>query len=162
MVHFDRASFMAFANFTAAVFQGDAFFSEAKFNQNAVFDQAQFAGEAHFDSAQFREDALLIGTQFGKTVDFTRTQFQRNLILDGAKIDTMRLSDAVFSASISLRNANFSRIEVRWSSLKNHLIYDGATYLSLAKNFRALEWFEDADDCYYDYRRKSQAGKRFL
>jgi hypothetical protein len=73
----------------------------------------------------------------------------------------MRLSDAVFSASISLHSANFSRIEVRWSSLKDHLIYDGATYLSLAKNFRTLEWFEDADDCYYCYRRKSQAGKRF-
>ncbi|MCX6675188.1 MAG: pentapeptide repeat-containing protein, partial [Methanothrix sp.] len=161
MVHFDRASFMASANFHAAIFQGDAIFCEAKFNQNAVFDQAQFAGEAHFGSVQFREDAFFIGTQFGKTVDFTRAEFQRTLILDGAKIDTMRLSDAVFSASISLRNANFSRIEVRWSSLKDHLIYDGATYLSLAKNFRTLEWFEDADDCYYCYRRKSQAGKRF-
>jgi hypothetical protein len=40
------------------------------------------------------------------------------------------------------------------------LVYDGAAYLALIKNFRNMEWFEDADDCYFQYRRKSQSEKR--
>ncbi len=74
----------------------------------------------------------------------------------------MRLSDATFAGTVNLSNADFSLLEVRWSSLERHLAYDGPTYLSLARNFRNLEWFEDADDCYYQYRRKSQAAKRFF
>jgi len=37
----------------------------------------------------------------------------------------------------------------------------GETYLSLARNDGNPEWFEDADACYYHYRRASQAAKSF-
>ncbi|MDD4653544.1 MAG: hypothetical protein PHQ34_15080 [Methanothrix sp.] len=52
--------------------------------------------------------------------------------------------------------------EVRWPALRHRLAYDGAAYLSLAKDFRNLEWFEDADNCYYNYRRMCQAEKRLV
>jgi hypothetical protein len=94
--------------------------------------------------------------------DLTGATFQKNFLLDAAKIHTMRLYDATFIGQISLRNADFTRLEVRWLKLCNHLTYDGAAYLSLAKNFRNLEWFEDADDCYYDYRRMSQSSKTLV
>lgn len=76
---------------------------------------------------------------------------------DGARIQVMRLTNASFKGQISLCNSDFDRLEVRWSALQNRLVYDGVVYLSLAKNFRNLEWFEDADDCYYCYRRLSQS-----
>jgi hypothetical protein len=61
-----------------------------------------------------------------------------------------------------LHDAEFIHLEARWSNLCHHLIYDGAAYLALTKNFRNLEWFEDADDCYYHYRRMSQSGKSLI
>ena len=83
-------------------------------------------------------------------------------MLTNAKIRVMRLFDAVFAGQIDLHNANIARLEVRWPTICHHLTYDGAAYLSLAKNFRNLEWFEDADDCYYHYRRMSQSGKTLI
>ena len=83
-------------------------------------------------------------------------------MLADAKIQVMRFFDAVFAGQIDLHNANFARLEVRWPTICHHLTYDGAAYLSLAKNFRNLEWFEDADDCYYHYRRMSQSGKTLI
>jgi hypothetical protein len=71
----------------------------------------------------------------------------------------MRLFDAVFSEQIDLHNADFVRLEVRLSTICYHPAYDGAAYLSLAKNFRNLEWFEDAGDCYYYYRRMSHSAR---
>lgn len=70
--------------------------------------------------------------------------------------------DIDISRQIDLHNADFARQEVRWPALRHHLAYDGAAYLSLAKNFRNLEWFEDADDCCYNYRRMSQAEKTLV
>jgi len=83
-------------------------------------------------------------------------------LLANAEIQVMRLFDAVFAGQIDLHNTDFARLEVRWPTLCHHLAYDGAAYLSLTKNFRNLEWFEDADDCYYHYRRRSQSDKTLV
>jgi hypothetical protein len=161
------------AFFHSAFFQGLAIFSQVKFQAKAVFEQAVFAGEAQFSevsfleeadfrSAKFCKEAFFQGTQFTDSANFSGSNFQKNLILANAKIYVMRLFDAVFAGQIDLHNADFVRLEVRWPTICNHLAYDGAAYLSLAKNFRNLEWFEDADDCYYHYRRMSQSGKTLL
>lgn len=73
----------------------------------------------------------------------------------------MRMLDAEFDrgSRISLKKSDLGRLEVGWSTIKELLLYDGAAYLSLVKNYRNLEWFEDADGCYYQYRRLSQSLK---
>jgi hypothetical protein len=48
---------------------------------------------------------------------------------------------------------------IRWETVNNHLNYQGAAYLTLAKNFKNLDYFEDADACYYQYRRIAQSKK---
>jgi len=47
----------------------------------------------------------------------------------------------------------YERAYIRWETVNNHLNYQGAAYLTLAKNFKNLDYFEDADACYYQYRR---------
>jgi hypothetical protein len=36
------------------------------------------------------------------------------------------------------------------------MVYNGAAYLALVKNYKSLEWFDEADECYYKYRRIGQ------
>ncbi len=159
--------------FTGSHFQGHALFSQSWFKGKAIFEQAVFAGEAQFSevsffeladfrSVRFCKGAFFKGTQFTGTVNFAGSYFQEGLDLPNAKVQVMRLFDAVFAGQIDLHNADFARLEVRWPTLRHHLAYDGAAYLSLAKNFRNLEWFEDADDCYYHYRRMSQSEKTLV
>jgi hypothetical protein len=170
--NFFRAEFWD-VNFTGSHFQGKASFQGSCFQEDAIFEQAVFAGEAQFSdvsfleeadfrSVQFCKEAFFRGTQFTGTANFSGSNFQKNLDLANAKIQVMRLFDVVFAGQIDLHNANFARLEVRWPTLCQHLAYDGAAYLSLAKNFRNQEWFEDADDCYYHYRRMSQSGKTLV
>ena len=52
-------------------------------------------------------------------------------------------------------------MKVEWASLKDALIFNGPTYIKLIKNFREMEQFGDADDAYYQYRRQSQADKKW-
>jgi len=134
-------------------------FDSSRFCGIVSFSLSQFKAKTIFSSAHFLEDGLFLGTEFTDASDFTGATFQKDFLLDAAKIHSMLLSDATFIGQISLHNADFMRLEVRWLRLCDHLAYDGAAYLSLAKNFRNLEWFEDADDCYYDYRRLSQSNK---
>ncbi|MEI8003762.1 MAG: pentapeptide repeat-containing protein, partial [Methanothrix sp.] len=170
---FQGSCFQEDAFFRSAFFQGPAFFSQGKFQARAVFEQALFAGEAQFSEVSFLEEAdfrsvkfckeaIFQGTQFTKTANFSGSIFQENLFLANAKIHVIRLFDAVFVGQIDLHNVDFVRLEARWPALRHHLAYDGAAYLSLTKNFRNLEWFEDADDCYYHYRRMSQSGKNLI
>ncbi len=170
--NFFRAEFWD-VNFTGSHFQGKASFQGSCFQEDAIFEQAVFAGEAQFSdvsflkevdfrSVQFCKEAFFRGTQFKGTVNFSGSNFQKNLDLANAKIQVMRLFDVVFAGQIDLHNANFARLEVRWPTLCQHLAYDGAAYLSLTKNFRNQEWFEDADDCYYHYRRMSQSSKTLV
>jgi len=165
--------FQGDALFQSAFFQGHALFSLSRFQGKAIFEQAVFAGDAQFSdvsffeladfrSVRFCKEAFFRGTQFTGTANFAGSSFQENLDLANAKIQVMRLFDAVFAGQINLHNADFARLEVRWPTLRHHLVYDGAAYLSLAKNFRNLEWFEDADDCYYHYRRMSQSEKTLI
>lgn len=170
---FKGTCFQGDASFLSAFFQGVAFFSQSEFKSPAIFEHATFAKEAHFSDVSFLEpadfrsvrfckEALFQGTQFAGAANFTASSFQGKLILANAKIQLMRLFDAAFAGQIDLHNADFARLEVRWPALRHHLAYDGAAYLSLAKNFRNMEWFEDADDCYYNYRRMSQSEKALV
>jgi len=63
---------------------------------------------------------------------------------------------AQFDKELSLDNLKLDRLYVTWNSIRNVLAYDGPAYLALIKNFKVIEQFSDADDCYYQYRKESQ------
>jgi len=151
-VDFDGTVFNQAANFSDSQFQEDAGFSESQFQGEANFSRAHFATEANFSRARFND------------ADFGRAAFHRNLNLTNAKVYTLRLSDASFAegSNINLKDFNFNRIVVRWNTIREHLPFNGSVYLTLTRNFRNLERFEDEDDCYFQYRKEKQARKTKL
>ena len=87
-------------------------------------------------------------------------QFEGVADFKGARIKgEIDFRDAQFNKNFDLRGARFTHFVVSWSSIKNRLVYDGPVFLALINSFKISEQFEDADDCYYQYRRKSQAEK---
>jgi hypothetical protein len=147
LVDFDGTSFTKAANFSGSDFLGDAGFSDAEFQGEANFSRSCFATEANFSRTRFND------------ADFGRARFERNFHLVNAKVYTLKLSDAVFpeGAKIHLKDFNMNRLVVRWNTIKDSVPFNGSVYLTLVRNFRNLEQFEDQDDCYYQYRKEKQA-----
>ncbi|MDD1726949.1 MAG: hypothetical protein CG443_634 [Methanosaeta sp. ASP1-1] len=147
LVDFDGSSFTKAANFSGSGFLEDAGFSDSEFAGVANFSRASFATEANFSRARFND------------ADFGRARFERDFHLVNAKVYTLKLSDSLFTdgSSIHLKDFNFNRLAVRWNTISNHVPYNGSVYLTLVRNFRNLEQFEDQDECYYQYRREKQA-----
>lgn len=157
-VFFDHASFSSLVDFDGTSFTQAAIFSGSHFHEDAGFSDAQFQREANFTRSHFAVDANFSRAKFNDA-DFGRAKFNKFFYLTNAKVYTMNLSDAVFSegSSIHLKDFNFSRIVVRWNIIKEHIPFNGSVYLTLTRNFRNLEQFEDQDNCYYQYRKEKQA-----
>jgi hypothetical protein len=162
-VFFDHAAFSGLVDFDGTVFNQAANFSDSQFQEDAGFSESQFQGEANFSRAHFATEANFSRARFNDA-DFGRAAFHRNLNLTNAKVYTLRLSDAAFAegSNINLKDFNFNRIVVRWNTIRDHLPYNGSVYLTLTRNFRNLERFEDEDDCYFQYRKEKQARKSKL
>jgi len=168
--HFEATKFQKDAYFTDAYFFGKSNFESAEFQKEAYFDFAQFYGstrlvnvefhgEVRFDNAHFFEDANFAISNFQKYAYFS-TQFSKHLDLYHVRFhDVANFGAARFNenSKIKLNQAEFAKLYVDWAHFKDHLIYDleggEPVYLALIENFRDLGWFEDADDCYYEYRK---------
>lgn len=148
--NFGMSSFSGYTSFDGSVFRGDANFALARFDKAVYFGDITFEGDAVFGLTQFEGLANFAGTYFAK-----------DLNLNSARIDAFVLDNTTFGSAsrINLKGSEFRRLTAPWPSIKDHILYDGATYLALVKNYQDLEWFEDADDCYYDYRREAQLRK---
>jgi hypothetical protein len=168
-VSFAGAQLIGPARFGNARFNGDAIFAATEFGNNVVFRSSQFmdnvtfglasfGGLADFTDTRFKEVAFFGVARFTDNAYFIDALFDKDLILEGARIYSMQLDNATFGdgVMINLNDADFDRFVVRWSILKDRLVFNGATYQALVKNYKNLEWFDDADDCYYQYRRITQ------
>ncbi|MGD9910830.1 pentapeptide repeat-containing protein [Methanothrix sp.] len=148
--NFGMSSFAGYASFDGSVFRGDANFALARFDKAVYFGDIRFEGDAIFGL-----------TEFEGLANFAGTYFAEDLNLNSARIDAFVLDNTTFgrASGINLKGAEFRRLTAPWPHIRDHILYDGATYLALVKNYQELEWFEDADDCYYDYRREAQLRK---
>ena len=68
----------------------------------------------------------------------------------------MQFDKAIFDneSSITLNGSHFDLMIISWDALKNHLFVEpemDVIYLSLIKNFKELGWWNDADDCSFQY-----------
>jgi uncharacterized protein YjbI with pentapeptide repeats len=125
------------AKFLSVTFKNDAYFDAAIFFKSASFREAHFS-RARFVGADFKDDVDFQLAQINETADFIGTRLNKKLYLTGIK---------------------FSKLSIVWADIKNGLFCDGPTYMLLIKNFKDMEQFEDADNCYYQYRdEKRQDG----
>ncbi len=97
----------------------------------------------YFYSTKFNDYATFSNAKFSDSVDFNFTKF-----------NDVYFSNTKFN-KITLYDADFKSMRIRWNDIKDALEYDGATYLQIIKNFRDLEQFEDADVSYYQYRKEN-------
>lgn len=153
--NFDGALFNESSNFWGSNFQGNPVrFVRTRFNDYAIFDSVQFNVEhENFEESKFLGPASFQNAKFGGLSDFRGIQFKDSVDFRSAQFSQPSdLGGAVFEKEVNLIGAKFVSLNVVWDSLKNKLICDGPTYLLLIKNFKELEQFEDADNCYYQYR----------
>jgi hypothetical protein len=168
-VDFRGTSFNSYANFGYETFDKDASFLDSSFNGPASFKSTAFKGNAYFvDSAfnstagfmnsDFNGSASFENTKFGKWADFSNVRFNQDVSFNSSRF----YGDAIFE------NANFSRIlyltrtrydnlYIRWTDIRE-LGYDESSYLSLVDNFKRLGLFDDANDCYNQYKALSGKG----
>ncbi len=149
------------ASFAGTRFASDVRFRSSRFSRNAVFVLASFDGLSDFASVDFQGDAFFAVAKFSDIAHFLDAKFKKDLILENARIYSMQLDNATFEkdSKIDLIEADFTRLVVPWSIIKDRLEFNGAAYLALVKNYKNLEWFDDADNCYYQYRKISQANE---
>lgn len=145
--------------FMGSRFGSDVAFTRARFHRISVFGLASFSGFSDFSGAEFGDDAIFAVTKFSDNARFVGATFNGDLIFESARIYSIQMDGAVYSqnSTISLKDADFTRMIARWDSIKDHLLFDNAAYPALVKNYRNLEWRSDANNCYYQYRRISQA-----
>jgi len=157
--NFGNATFAGNATFVGTQFSGNVVFREARFGKDAYFGLANFEGFSDFTASRFEGLAIFAVTKFADNARFLDSSFDGQLVLESARIYSMQLDGATFGpkATITLKDADFTRLMARWNAIKDRLVYDPTAYLALVKNYRNLEWRTDANDCYYRYRRLSQA-----
>jgi len=147
---FRKARFSNEARFFSAKFSSNVYFFSAKFSGNAIFILAQFSCNARFTSAKFDSGGYFSSAKFNGGAKFYNAQFGYDAIF----------TDTLFDKELDLCKLKFSQLYISWNSINDNLVYDGPAYLALIKNFKIIERFVDADDCYYQYRKESQDRKR--
>lgn len=153
---FNKSIFINDSIFIESRFMYDVTFRESKFLKLADFSGSKFDKKAIFANSKFIGDAKFIVTEFGRFTNFGSCLFKKSLDLTGSFFSTIFLQEAIFDKGsiILMNNSEFSRLEVPWKLIRDNLEYDGSAYLALVKNYNNLERFDDADDCYYQYRIK--------
>ncbi len=175
--NFGQSVFEGAASFRGAKFRGSANFWNSKFNSTAIFTKSQFqegmvdfhrsefqdlaifnfanfggyeinfensifGGTADFRQARFNGDAIFLGSSFKDDADFGGSQFNSSSNFLGSRFDK----------SLYFHKIRFKNLDINWDSIHYKLISDEPGYISLIRNFKDLGQFDDADNCYYEYR----------
>jgi hypothetical protein len=140
--NFDNCTFKDVATFSSSKFCSIANFIKSKFNSPADFKYSMF-NEAKFDEAVFNKEIDFSDAQFNSS-SFTSCYFKDNALFE----------NTIFKGVLYLTKTKYDRLYIRWSSISKQgkLGYDDTAYLLLIKNFKNLGFFQDAYDCYYQYR----------
>jgi hypothetical protein len=131
-------------------FKGDANFLNSKFSKSADFSGSNFAGVANFEGSQFGTNKDCI-TKFAKVIFGGNVSF--------AEVQMSPISDfryTHFGGFTNLTRTRFDRLEMDWKEIGDKLLCDESTYIALIKNFGNLGQYEDADNCYFQYREWRQ------
>jgi hypothetical protein len=160
---FMNSRFKDNASFAGTRFASDVIFRSSHFSGSAIFGLASFGGFSDFANVVFDDVAFFAVAKFADNAHFLESKFNNDLVLENSRIYSMQLDNATFGkdSKINLVEADFTRLVVPWSVIKDRLVFNGAAYLALVKNYKNLEWFDDADECYYQYRMISQAQKNW-
>ena len=151
-----RSHFGSFTQFNGAKFS-DVDFSNSRFDGVILFRRVYFFGNTAFFRSMFEDGVEFDGSEFREFVNFKDSKFAGHTSFDNCAFNKIaNFGSASFEAnsSCSFKYSSFNKLFIRWESIKNKLIYNDHTYLTLVQNYNNLGWFDDADACYYQYRTK--------
>jgi hypothetical protein len=159
---FGKSQFFKNASFRYSQFKGDLDIERAKFLGDLYFNDSDFIGYADFadtlffnytcfEGCNFRDDVGFEGCSFYQDINFSRAKFDRYVYFNNANI----------KGKMNLINTKLFIFLIDWNLVKGHILYDGSAYMQLIRNFKELEQFQDADDCYYQYRLEKQSLEPF-
>jgi hypothetical protein len=138
---FNITKFNSTVSFCGSKFNSGAYFSGSTFREDAEFYDCKFNGLSRFDGVRFNGDADFRWAEFSPSTDFSESMFNEYAYFDNCG----------FSGDLKLSRARYNMLYIRWRDI-NNLVYDDGAYLSLIDNFKKLGYFDDADNCYYQYR----------
>jgi uncharacterized protein YjbI with pentapeptide repeats len=151
-----RSKFGAWSQFNGAEFQ-HADFMEAEFGDNTLFKRTHFFGIISFLGSIFLGRVEFDESEFKDSVDFIEVNFMGYTNFDNCIFDKVANFGSSFlsdNSKLSLKYSSFDKLFIPWKNIKCKLIFDGSAYLALVKNYNNQGRFNDADDCYYQYRIK--------
>lgn len=140
---FSSSTFSGDVKFCDSTFNDDAYFSYATFKKLAFFDNSTFNGDARFCYSTFKEFAFFENSTFNDDADFVYSTFKGYVFFE----------NVTFNGKLGLTGTSYNRLYVRWNNIKKCLFYDDSSYLAIIKNFKDLGYFEDSDNCYFQYRK---------
>jgi hypothetical protein len=146
-VHFSDSLFNGPAYFSSIAFKGNTYFIDSAFNSTADFTISNFNGSAFFENTMFRKEADFSNVKFNGDVSFNNSRFYGNAIFEKAD----------FSGVLYLTRTRYDNLYIRWANIRE-LGSDEASYLILIENFKRLGYFDDANDCYNQYKALSNTG----
>ena len=156
---FHYAKFNGSSNFLGARFKGKEDFHNSQFNKFVIFRSAISEMDADFQDVIFIGRANFRDTIFSNA-DFSGTTFKESGDFNLARFNkTVDFTSARFAKELFFNDVKFEKILVSWDSIDDALNCNSPAYLLLIKNFKEMQQFEDADNCYYQYRdEKRQNG----
>ncbi len=148
--HFEDAEFGRWTNFYGSIFSGVADFLLATFPGRSFIANVTFEGDAKFASVEFMSFA-----------EFEDSRFEGDFFLYGSTISYMKLNGTTFGegSRVHLNNTEIEGFVIPWRTMEDHLVFRDEVYMGLVENYKQLGWFQDADDCYYHYRKLAQERK---
>lgn len=156
-VYFRNTTFKGHSDFRYSIFSNGADFRLSKFDKDANFLYSIFKGDAFFLSTIFVQDANFWETYFENDVDFGSARFERNAIISFATFNGYGFfNNCTFLKKIDLYETKFSKLEIRFETIKNHLNYNENIYEKLVENYKSLGWYHDSNECYFYYRDEKQ------
>ena len=167
--NFSNSKFIE-VDFRDTMFYDKTMFCYSEFKESANFSGATFDRNANFYGSAFCGKAIFTGAIFERDVNWRKSKFNWKLILIDAKINSMQFEKAFFNdqAQIVLNGSHFNLLIIPWNIIKKYLSKStemDAIYLSLIKSYKELGWWNDADECsfqYNVYRNKSKLVEKLM
>ena len=148
-----EVSKFSYADFRFSEFNGYADFSGSNFNGTAEFGVSNFNGYADFSNSKFKGTALFAQSVFNKEANFNNVKFNNIIGFDDSQfVGDALFVKASFNKTLSLTRTRYDKLYIRWYNISGGLSYDDAAYMSILQNFKNLGYFEDYDNCYFQYR----------
>jgi hypothetical protein len=143
LADFANSNFGNYAYFWDTFYRNGSSFWKSRFSNDAYFEGSLFKGRAIFSDTKFNEHAYFGKANFQNIADLNNSQMMKEAYFDGAIFDK--------NSTLFLNRAKINKLYLRWNDISS-LGYDDEAYLFLIENYKNLGWFDDSNNCYYQYR----------